>query len=284
MKNNEKALAVRTGHLALDPKEIKAFCKADKLSWDTFFKAVHAYLLTRFSGEEEVPFHTKEELFRHFGDSTPEAGFSVKAVPEAHSVLLEVSYDPDQDSEEMADQYLESLGELVRELISGKELSEAGFTSEAQLQLLDSFNRTDVPYDATQTIISLFRAAAKAHPGNTAVVYQDKRLTYSEVDDLTDRLAALISGKGLGKEDVVSVLIPRCEWMVLASLGVLKAGCAYQPLDPTYPAERLNFMMKDAGAKLLIADASLRDIVNEYTGDVLITSPYRRCFPAGHCQ
>ena len=54
-------------------------------------------------------------------------------------------------------------------------------------------------------------------------------------------------------------------------MGVLKAGCAYQPLDPSYPAERLNFMMQDAGAKLLIADEELRPIVDEYQGQVLLT-------------
>ena len=59
--------------------------------------------------------------------------------------------------------------------------------------------------------------------------------------------------------------------MAIASLGVLKAGCAYQPLDPSYPKERLNFMVKDAAARLLIADASLRDLVDEYAGEVLLT-------------
>ena len=59
--------------------------------------------------------------------------------------------------------------------------------------------------------------------------------------------------------------------MVIASLGVLKAGCTYQPLDPTYPKERLNFMVKDADAKLLIADESLLELVDEYQGEVLLT-------------
>ena len=59
--------------------------------------------------------------------------------------------------------------------------------------------------------------------------------------------------------------------MPIASLGALKAGCGYQPLDPTYPKERLNFMMQDASAKLLIADEELRPIVDEYQGEVLLT-------------
>ena len=122
-----------------------------------------------------------------------------------------------------------------------------------------------------QTIVSLFCQQAKATPDNIAVVYKDKQYTYAEVNDISDRIAGYIVSKGLELEDVVSVLIPRCEWMAIASLGVLKAGCAYQPLDPSYPKERLNFMMKDANAKLLIADEELRSIVDEYQGDVILT-------------
>ncbi len=143
--------------------------------------------------------------------------------------------------------------------------------NDKQKALLDSFNQTDVDYDASQTIVSLFAEQAKRVPDNIAVVYKDIHYTYKEVDEISDRIAGFIASKGLKAEDVVSVLIPRCEWMALASLGVLKAGCAYQPLDPSYPKERLNFMMQDADAKLLIADETLRDIVDEYKGDVLLT-------------
>ena len=142
----------------------------------------------------------------------------------------------------------------------------------SQVALLDSFNLTEVPYDTTQTIVSMFRRQVAETPDNLAVVYHEVRLTYKEVDEKTDALAALIQSKvESGKENVVSILIGRCEWMVLASLGVLKAGCAYQPLDPSYPSERLNFMMQDADAKLLIAEEALLEKVSEYQGPVLLT-------------
>ncbi len=144
-----------------------------------------------------------------------------------------------------------------------------------QAATLDRFNHTHVDYDNTQTIVSLFRKQAAETPDNIAVVYHDTRLTYHEVDERTDAIAAMIGErlkvKGERKEPVVSILINRSEWMVVASLAALKAGCAYQPLDPSYPAERLNFMMQDANASLLIADEDLRPIVNEYEGPVLLT-------------
>ncbi len=123
----------------------------------------------------------------------------------------------------------------------------------------------------TQTIAALFRQQAKATPHNVAVVYKDKRYTYAEVDEISDRIAAFVASKGLGKEDVVAILIPRCEWMPIAPLGVLKAGCAYQPLDPTYPKERLRYMIQDAHAKLLIADEELLPLLGDVTTPLLLT-------------
>ena len=123
----------------------------------------------------------------------------------------------------------------------------------------------------TQTVAALFRQQAKATPQNVAVVYKGKQYTYAEVDAISDRIAAYVASKGLGTEDVVAILIPRCEWMAIAPLGVLKAGCAYQPLDPTYPKERLNYMVQDANAKLLIADEELLPLLGDVTTPVLLT-------------
>ena len=183
-----------------------------------------------------------------------------------------LQYDNGRYSEEMMQSLAQSVSNAANAFISHPDvaLKSVSLLDVRQIALLDSFNQNDVPYDSTQTIVSLFRKQVESMPENIAVVYHDVRLTYKQVDEISDRIAHHILSLGLGSEDVVSVLIPRSEWMVLASLGVLKAGCAYQPLDPSYPAERLNFMMQDASAKLLIADEELRDIVDEYQGKVLL--------------
>ena len=204
-------------------------------------------------------------------NSTLEASLYLKAFILNGKYQVKAEYNSNEYSEEIIRQYLESYEAVIKGFLSKEYLREVNITTASQMEVLDSFNQTDVDYDDTQTIVSLFRRQAKATPDNIAVVYKDKRYTYKDVDEISDRIAGYVAAKGLGAEDVVSVLIPRCEWMAIASLGVLKAGCAYQPLDPTYPKERLNFMMQDANAKLLIADEELRSIVDEYQGDVLLT-------------
>ena len=184
---------------------------------------------------------------------------------------IKAEYNANEYSETLIDQFLESYEAVLEGFLSQTLLRDIDICTESQRALLDSFNQTDTELDENATIVSKFREQVVKTPDNIAVVYKDKRFTYKELDEISDRIAAYIHGKGLHEEDVVSVLIPRCEWMPIVSMGVLKAGCAYQPLDPTYPSERLNFMMQDASVKLLIADESLRDIVNEYQGDVLLT-------------
>ena len=192
---------------------------------------------------------------------------------------IAVEYDNGWYSEALITNLAQSVANAVQAFAANTTapLRAISLLNEAQTAVLDSFNQTEVPYDDTQTIVSLFRKQASETPDNLAVVYHDVRLTYKEVDERTDTIAARIyemvhgtcpNGKS---EQVVSILINRSEWMVVASLAALKAGCAYQPLDPSYPAERLNFMMKDANAALLIADTDLRPIVNEYEGPVLLT-------------
>ena len=184
-----------------------------------------------------------------------------------------LQYDKGRYSHKLMESLSQSICNAANAFIShpASPLKSVSLLDTQQVALLDSFNQNDVDYDTTQTIVSLFRHQVELHPDNIALVYHDVHLTYKQVDEQSEHIAQYVQSLGLGTEDVVSILIPRSEWMVVASMGVLKAGCAYQPLDPSYPAERLNFMMQDAGAKLLIADESLRPIVDEYQGKVLLT-------------
>ena len=211
------------------------------------------------------------------GNSTLSASLYLKTFIFGGKYQVKAEYNSNEYSQQLIAQFLESYEAVVEGFLSHEYLRDIDISTPSQVALLDSFNQTDVDYDATQTIVSLFHRQVEATPENIAVVFKDKQYTYAQVDEISNRIAGYIVSKGLRSEEVVSVLIPRCEWMVIASLGVLKAGCAYQPLDPTYPKERLNFMMQDANAKLLIADEELRPIVDEYQGEVLLTKDLVQC-------
>ncbi len=220
---------------------------------------------------DNLEFCGKPMTAQRLNNNTREVPIYMKAYFRDGHFCVEAEYSANAYSESLISQYLESYEAIVEGFLSREYLRDVDIATPSQVETLDQFNQTDFDYDDTQTIVSLFGKQAKTTPDSVAVVYKDKRYTYKEVDEISNRIASHITSKGLAAEDVVSVLIPRCEWMAIASLGVLKAGCAYQPLDPSYPKERLNFMMQDSSAKLLIADEELRDIVDEYKGDVMLT-------------
>ncbi|GAA3312285.1 hypothetical protein GCM10020219_021850 [Nonomuraea dietziae] len=102
---------------------------------------------------------------------------------------------------------------------------------------------------------SAFEQQAERTPGKVAVVCESERLTYAELNGRANALAHLLRARGIGVEDVVAVAVPRSADLVVALLGVMKAGAAYLPLDPDHPADRLTFMVADARARLVVSVA-----------------------------
>lgn len=183
-----------------------------------------------------------------------------------------VEYFSHMYSEALVNQLMESFEAILNSMKDGSQaVSDLVFLTSDQEALLDSFNATEREYDASKTVLDHFAAFVASDPDHPAVVYKDRSYTYREVDELSNKIAHRINKSGLGRNDVVAVLIPRSEWMMIASLGVLKAGCGYQPLDPSYPRERLQFMTADAGVRMLIGDQELISAMDLGIDNVLLT-------------
>ena len=184
------------------------------------------------------------------------------------SFILQAVYAAELYDDAVIGSMLESMDKILAELCFAETLGDIDMLTDRQRAELDAKNLHEKDCEV-QDIVTLFRRQAEAVPDNTAVVCKDVALSYRELDRLSENVAAFLADKGIGREDVVSVLIPRCVYMCIAPLGALKCGAGYQPLDPSYPPERLEFMIKDANAKYLIADRDLMDRVPGYDGPVL---------------
>lgn len=125
-------------------------------------------------------------------------------------------------------------------------------TKTEEKELLYDYNATNKTYPADQTVLSLFEEQVKLRPDDVAVVFEDRLLTYSALNARADQLALDIKGYGL-----VGICLERSLDMVVALLAVLKGGAAFIPIDPAYPADRINYVLSDSKANLLITDKGL---------------------------
>ena len=125
---------------------------------------------------------------------------------------------------------------------------------EEREQVVARWNDTDCAFASpAETMHQLFEHAAARSPQATALVYRDRRLTYAALNARANRLARDLIGRGVRPETLVGLCAERSVEMVVGLLGILKAGGAYVPLDPAYPAERLAYMIRDSGLRIVVS-------------------------------
>ncbi|MBO5547187.1 MAG: amino acid adenylation domain-containing protein, partial [Candidatus Methanomethylophilaceae archaeon] len=183
----------------------------------------------------------------------------------------ECEYDKSLYSHGFVESLVDAFDTAVEGFLKRDELADVTVLSDRAAKVLEGFDQTGAEQDLEVPPYMMIEKWMKETLDSISIAYKDVRMTYKQLDEISRKICVLLESKGIGKEDFVSVLVPRSEWIALATVGIIRSGAAYQPLDPSYPKERLNFMVKDSGAKLLIADRSLRDILDEYNGDVLFT-------------
>lgn len=138
--------------------------------------------------------------------------------------------------------------------IAIKELT-ANHTSEQEERLAE-WNNTDRPYQKSATLPQLVSRAASQHPEKTAVVYKSESLTYAVLEERSNQLAACLIEQGIKKGDLIGLATERSADLLISLLGILKAGAAYIPLDPEYPRERIEYMLEDSNATMLLVSAN----------------------------
>ena len=125
--------------------------------------------------------------------------------------------------------------------------------------LLYDFNNTKADYPKDKCVHQLFEEQVLKTPDKTAVIACDKTLTYDELNKLSNRIANGLIKNGIKPKDTIAFSMSRNSLMIATMLGILKVGAAYMPLDPNYPQDRVNFMVKDSNSKLLITDKNVEE-------------------------
>ncbi|MEW6735522.1 MAG: amino acid adenylation domain-containing protein, partial [Acidobacteriota bacterium] len=145
---------------------------------------------------------------------------------------------------------LESITKNSQQYITALQI----LTVKEQEQLLVNWNNTSIDYRQDHCIHQLFEEQTARTPASIAVVFEGEQLSYQELNQRANQLAHYLIGLGVGPEVLVGICLDRCIEMIVAIMAVLKAGGAYLPIDPSYPLERIAFMLENAGVTLILTE------------------------------
>ena len=201
----------------------------------------------------------------------------VELLPEAQQLQMVIAYQENRYSEFFIKQFAHCYEQILRQLIViGNEtirLSDLPLmTAKVYDQLTILGAGQDMPFDKSETLVSLFCKKAKEQPDLPALVFKDKCYSYKELDSITDHLAAYLADHYQVKpEETVGVMIDRSDLMIIYPLAIMKMGAAYMPLDYQFPADRLQYMCEDAGVRLILSEGNrVSNAIPDFNGEVFI--------------
>jgi len=173
----------------------------------------------------------------------------LNATGSAGGLTLEWSYNTGLFEPQTIEKFNREYREILEKIVASPGISIAELAGEEDID--EEINEA-VYIPAGQNFNTLFAETVKKYPGKTAVSFHNTSFTYKQLSDKTDQLAEYFIEKGIEKGDIVALSVDRSIEMLVCLLACLKSGAVYLPLDPEYPLERIEFMLEDSSAKLLV--------------------------------
>lgn len=205
-----------------------------------------------YRNEWVFPGHIQEELVVNISDIN-------------YSNSYDISYDYKTAlfSEKEIDFINNRLNTIIFSILysPNQSISEINILPNEEQNLLNKFNKTDYSYDKNLTLIDLFKDYQEKHPLNTALIFKDKKYTYSELNNFANNIANLISSENIFNQKI-AVILNKSDLMVATLLGILESGNCYVPIDPDYPEARINYIIENCNASLLITSKEYENLYN----------------------
>lgn len=189
--------------------------------------------------------------------------FSLEIVPNKENFALRFEYCTKLFDEEfiqnLANRYLKILT-TVTSNITTKIANIEMLSEEEKNQILQDFNDTQLPYDTQKNLQTIFEENVEKNPDKTAIIFEDKTISYQELNEKANQLANYLLANRIKSNQIVGIMLPRSIETIICMLGVLKAGAGYMLIDASLPKDRIEFMLNNANAKLLITSSKVKKI------------------------
>ncbi len=173
---------------------------------------------------------------------------------------LDFEYSTELFEKETIEKFTSYFTEIVEQVVSSPEtaLLDIEIISEHEkLQILEEFNDTEVDYPKDKTVIDLFEEQVGNTPNEIAIVFNGEKLLYRDLNEKANSLSVALREQGARPNDIIAVMLDQTPEMVIAILAILKSGAAFLPIDPEYPKERIDYILKDSAPRLLLSTSSL---------------------------
>ncbi|NEP60537.1 MAG: amino acid adenylation domain-containing protein, partial [Symploca sp. SIO2G7] len=216
-------------------------------------------------GEVELPCVTLTPLERE--STIAKFDLTLSMTETAQGLVGGWEYNTDLFDGSTIERMIDHFHNLLSAIVENPQLSvaELPLLSEAERhQLLVKWNETESEYPTNRCIHQLFEEQVEKTPDAVAVVFKQEQLTYQQLNQRANQLAHHLQSLGVKTEELVGICVERSLEMVVGLLGILKAGGAYIPLDPSYPQERLKYMLADSRVEVLLTHSSLLESLPEH--------------------
>jgi amino acid adenylation domain-containing protein len=161
---------------------------------------------------------------------------------------------------------------IIQNIVSypGEKVSEIEILSEPEIEeIIIKWNQTEKDYPKSKCLHNYFEEQVKRTPNNTALIFKDQELTYQEFNEKANQLANFLKQNGVRPARLVGILMERSLEMLIAIYGALKAGCAYVPLDPEYPNDRLKLLIEDINAAAILTQSHLLAKISDCDSSII---------------
>ena len=192
---------------------------------------------------------------------------SVTVYPEKGDLVIMIEYDGMRYSQKDMTTFATAVGNTALSLTKEKELKAIGLANrEQEKEALKVSVGEVLKYDRTSTWLDMFRSIVQSSPDSEAVEDDTSSLSYKELDERSDEIAAYIEAQNINPGSFVAVKVGRVKEFAVAVVGIHKAGAAYVPIDESYPADRIQYMLEDSMAEIVLTESLIKNIYKEYAG------------------
>ncbi|WP_192797382.1 non-ribosomal peptide synthetase [Psychrobacillus glaciei] len=192
-----------------------------------------------------------------------------------NNTIISLSYNTDLFNEETIDRMLTSFHLILQDVVEKPEALIGDIeilSKEENDRIVQEWNRTEDEYPSSDTLHQLFEKQVEQSPDAPAVIFGNQSLTYSELNNRANRLAAHLKENGVKVDSLIGVIMHRSIETMVSLMAILKAGAAYVPINPSFPEDRINFIINEADLNLILIHNETKSVTLNEKGKILNVS------------